>query len=235
MGRFMKPAMSLLFVLSLISCAPKKVEEEAASTTPTTDGSQTAAQLAGSGVYCGVFGGSDGSSLSGLGYTRSLTLTAGGAFSYSVYFSDATGCSSNLGPGGNNIATYSQSGTYVVGGTAGTPSTGTKITFTVTSATMTAYPSNATAQSLRDFFNSNCNMSPTFTTGTTTSTRTFTGVTCTATSAYGLGLVPASSAQLYNIGYNDGSGSFVMGSRSDIFGPGAGYFPTSYSETWLSW
>jgi hypothetical protein len=214
------------------------VEEEPATTpttTPSTDGSQTATQLAGSRSYCGTLTAGAGSALSGMGYNRSLTLNADGTYTFSVYFTDNVGCTTAQTAGGNNLATYHSAGTFVTEGTPGTPSTGSKVTFTVTSATMVAYPANVAAQNLRDWLNSGCGASPAFSSGTTTSTRTFTGLTCTGNGSYELPTPPIVGAIFKNIVYNVGNGTFTSGARESIYAPGSATYPTSYTDTWINY
>lgn len=176
------------------------------------DGSQTAAGLAGSGQNC------------------------------AIYFSDSTGCATSQTSGGNNIATYSQSGTFSVGGTAGTPSTATKITFTATTSTIVIRPKNADNTTFNsvagDFITwlNACTPTPGFST-TVTSTRTVDNLVCTDNSH----LLPGfsvSGSSYTNIGYNPGDGSFSSGARDNIWSPGTlgtSTFPSTYTETWGTW
>lgn len=225
----------LMTLLIFTSCS-KKTDGSSPSgtTTTTTDGSQTIAQLAGSGSACDTLSGV-GTALSGTGATRLLTLNTDGTYAFAIYFSDHSGCVTSQNTGGNNIATYSQSGTFALSGTAGTPTTGTKITFTVGAASMTAYPTNATSQAFRDWMNT-CTPSPAFTGGATTSSRTFTGVTCATGSPNYIFTNPANvSATALNIVYNDGSGTFQSGTRVDVWRPGTGSFPAAYFDNYLTW
>lgn len=228
--------LSLLFLSLAFSLGC--VEEEPTTTpttTPSTDGSQTATQLAGSRSYCGTLTAGAGSALSGMGYNRSLTLNAGGTYSLSIYFTDNVGCTTAQNAGGNNIASYHSSGTFVTEGAPVMPSMGTKVTFTVTSATMTAYPTNVAAQNLRDWFNSGCGASPAFTSGATTSTRTFTGLTCVGNGSYELPTPPIVGATFKNIVYSVGNGTLTSGARENVYTPGSATHPTSYTDTWINY
>lgn len=93
---------ALLSGVALTAC--QEEEKTTPATTTPTDGSQSAAQLAGDGLACSVLS-SSGTQLDGLGYTRSLTLNANGTYSYYVYFSDHVGCTTSMAAGGSNVAT----------------------------------------------------------------------------------------------------------------------------------
>lgn len=225
-------------ILLTFSACEKKAEEPAVVA---NDGSQTAAGLAGNGQKCETFSGV-GSNLTGKGYTRFLRLEASGAYYYAIYFSDNTGCATSQTAGGNNIATYSQTGTFSVGGTAGTPATATKITFTAVSSTIVARPknpdnvtNNSVAGDLITWLNS-CTPTPGFST-TATSTKSVANLVCTNPS-HSLPGFPSDGSSYTNIGYNPGDGSFSAGSRDNIWSPGTlgtSTFPGTYTETWGTW
>lgn len=233
------PILIFLSTFIFLSCA-KKAEELLDSVT-TSDGSQTAAQLAGSGIVCETFPGGSGTSLSGKVYSRFLTLQANGTYAYSVYFSDAAACANSQVTGGNNIATYIQGGTWSVGGIASSPSTATKITFTPLTIQMTVRPGtyvgNAQAGAMRDWLNT-CVPSPGFTVGAVDSTKSIDGITCgTNGGTHVFANPPFLSSTYSNIGYNPGDGTFSAGARDDIWSPGSlgTTFPGSYTETWNPW
>lgn len=227
-----KLGIALTLVCALVACEKKAEEITGNSTTP-TDGSQTAAQLAGTGVSCAVFSGA-GSALNGKGYTRSLTLNADGTYTYAIYFSDHTGCATAFASGGNNIATYYQAGIFTVGGTAGTPSTATKITFMVGSGNMIIRASDAgPGAALATWINAHCTANPGFNTSAD-STKNFEGLVCVGDGTYNFPNPPASTATAENIGYFDGT-DYKSGALTDFWSPGAGGFPSSYTETFTAW
>lgn len=227
---------TLLAVLLLTtSCAKKAVEEALTAGAPATDGSQTAAGLAGTGQVCDVLA-SSGSAMNGLGVVRYLVLGADGSYNYSIYFSNHVGCVTSANSGGNNIATYSQSGTFAVGGIATAPSTATKITFTPTSSTMTlragTYSADATEIALKAWLNGCTGGSLAY--AGADSTQSVVNSTCAATGNVSLaGTFPFTGITYSNIGYKSGS-NLDSGTRSDIWSPGAvgTTFPSSYTETW---
>lgn len=221
-----------------ISCA-KKTAEELAAEIDSGDGSQTAAGLAGSGSTCSVFAAGSGTSLTGKGYTRALTLNADGTYTYTVYFSDHTGCTIPNTAGGSNIATYYQIGTFAVSGIATSPSNATKITFTPTTQQLTVRPSSAPgtggeAAAMRDWLNG-CSPSPGFTGGAADSTKSVADIASCGTNGgtHNLGDPLFSGAVISQIGYKSGS-NLDTGARGNIWTPGAlgTTFPTSFTETW---
>jgi hypothetical protein len=225
---------SILFSMALALSACTPTATTTTTTTP-TDGSQSAAQLAGSGTFCltdTTIGGT-------LAYTRYLSLAANGTYSYAIYFSDAGSCATAQNTGGNNIATYTQGGTYAVGGTATTPSTGTKIVYTVTSASMTTrkgtYGGNATLSALVTWMNANCSPSPGFSTIADGAISVL-GNSCTVSGSFAAVTLPASSATYDNTVYRSGTSFFSGVSTSqDIWRPGGTTYPTSYTQTYLTW
>ncbi|MFZ3231892.1 MAG: hypothetical protein WA160_16920 [Pseudobdellovibrio sp.] len=226
-----------LFMALLLttSCSKKAVDAALAAATPAaSDGSQTAAGLAGSGTYCMVLTGT-GTNLDGTGATRYLSLTADGTYTYSIYFSNHVGCTTPAVSGGLNIATYTQSGTFAVGGIATSPSTATKITYTATSMIITLRPvsqADAKTDALGTWLNQ-CTVHPNFS-AVADSTHSVAGLTCTNVGgATTLPSFPLTSAAFSNIGYKSGT-NLDTGARSDIWSPGAlgTTFPSSYTETW---
>lgn len=78
----------LVALISIVNCAKKDEGVSPGAETPTADGSQTAAQLAGSGSFCAVNTTVGGS----YAYVYSLTLNADGTYNYAVYLTDAATC-----------------------------------------------------------------------------------------------------------------------------------------------
>ena len=232
--------------LLLVSCAATTDSSPAAPVAATpTDGSQNASQLAGTGQFC-TTDASLGTALGGMGTTHYFVLGADGTYTYNAYFSDHTGCQTAQNSGGNNVATYTQSGTYTVSGTAGlSPSTITNIIFTMTTSSMTVYATtNALAQDIVAWMNAGCAPSPGFT--NSTNSKSLNGNTCTGSGGLGLGtysavVLPISGGGIagspnpfYNVGYNAGS-TFPMGARQDAWRPGKTAYPASVTETYLGW
>ncbi|MES2800921.1 MAG: hypothetical protein V4654_00385 [Bdellovibrionota bacterium] len=228
-----------LLVLSLFfnfSCTKEELEEIAAGTTP-TDGSQTAAQLAGGaslgGLRCDVETTVGGTYAA----VKQLTLNANGTYTYSVFFSNSATCATAFASGGNNIATLYTAGVWAVGGTNTTPSTSTKIVFVVGSANMIIRSSTytATAQPLATWFNT-CSPNPGFNTAAD-DTQDVAGVACGTSGQYAAVTIPAANATLNNIGYNPGGGSFSLGNSTGqtVWYPGGSSFPNSYGFTLGFW
>jgi hypothetical protein len=235
----------LLSTLVFLACGadPNATPASAVVAAPTpTDGSESAAQLAGSGQFCTVDS-SLGSELGGMGNTHTLILSAGGTYTYETFFSDHTGCSTSTNSGGNDIATYSQSGTYAVAGTAGlSPAAITKIAFTMTSATMYVYAAgNTTAQAMATWMNGSCSPSPGFSLSAT-SGASLNGNTCVGSGSFNAVVLPISGGGIsgspnpfYNVGYNSVSTSLNMGARQDAWRPGGTTYPGSVTEAYLLW
>jgi len=224
-------ALFILTALNFLSCA-KSADSTTTTSTP-TDGSQSAAQLAGTGTFCAT-----DSTIGGTyAYTHSLTLNSNGTYTYTLYFSDATSCATGQNTGGNNFATYSQSGSYVVGGSTGTPSTGTKITFTVTSGALTIRPGsyNETAtQNLITWINS-CSGTLSFSTSVD-QTKSVNANSCSGSGSYTAVTIPANGDTFTNTVYNGGTILYAgVASGQDVWRPGGASYPNSYTQQYLSW
>ncbi len=228
-----------LLVLSLflnMSCTKEELAAIADGTTP-TDGSQTAAQLAGSGQYCELVSGTGAGGPYAV--TKSLTLNADNTFAYTVYFTDQTACSTTQNAGGENITSLFVTGLWTVGGTNTTPSTGTKILFTVGATNVTVYagagPAQANAIDMASFLNT-CSSIPAFSTNSTSS-RTLTGDTCTGGGGFTAVTLPALNDVLNNTAYNNGTTNFQIGlsTAEDVWRPGGSNFPTAYTNTYYYW
>ena len=225
----------VVLVLSTLNCAKKEdgVSPGTEADVPTTDGSQTIAQLAGSGSFCTV----DTSVGGTYAHVYSFTLVADGSYSYSVYMTDAASCATAQNSAGNNYATYSQHGTFVVQGTAGTPTTGTKVTFTVVSATMTVRSGTygTVAQDLATWMNSQCSPNPAFST-VSDQTKSFLTHSCNGSGAYTAYVFPAAGDTFTNTVYNSGTVLEAgLSSGQDLWRPGGSTYPSSYSVSFLGW
>lgn len=212
-------------------------EETPAASTPATtpsDGSQSASELAGYFQKCFIFSGS-GTALNGKAYVLNYSVTSGGAYSYNLFFSDSTSCATAMNSGGNNIATYTNEGTFSVKGTNTLPATSaTKVEFTQTVSQLVVRPTYAEGATLRDFLNTCTGLSSTFTGGATASTRSMSGVTCPWDATFNLVNPPTLNVVKYQTWYNDGT-SLNAGARTDLWGPAAGSYATSYSETFTKY
>ena len=232
---------SMLFVSSLLFACAKKDSgtsptTDTTTTTPPTDGSQSVAQLAGTGTFCNT----DSTIGGAYAYTHSLTLNADGTYGYSIYFSDAASCATAQNTGGNNYATYTQAGTFTVGGTATTPSTGTKITFTVGSASLIirSLTYGAIPQNLANWMSTggHCAPNPGFS-ASADQTKSVQGNTCVGAGSYSAVVLPAVGDTFNNVVYSPGTSMLNAGvsSGQDTWRPGGSSFPTSYTQSYLSW
>lgn len=234
----MKTLKTLLVVSLLLtaSCTKEELEAIADGTTP-TDGSQTAAQLAGGaslgGLHC------DEETTVGGTYAalKQLTLNANGTYTYSVFFSDAATCATASATGGNNIATLYTAGAWTVAGSNTTPNTSTKIIFVVGSANMIirAGTYGATGTPLANWLNS-CTPSPAFN-NAADNTKSVVGISCGVSGQYAAVDMPDVNDTLNNIGYNPGGGTFSLGNSAGqtIWAPGGTSFPNSYGFTLTYW
>lgn len=228
--------LKILLVASVLfnfSCLEKKAEE-VASLVPTvpSDGSQTVAQIAGSGQYCEAIPGFQGANRA---ISRSLTLNADNTFSYVVYFSDRTTCSTGQTAGGSNTATVAVAGAWTVGGTNTTPSTGTKIAFVVGSTNMWIYADHPEGSALASWINTNCSGTLNYNTSAYSS-RTLNGNTCTGNGTFDATTFPAVNEALSNTAFFDGSSLQIgLSTSEDVWRPGGSSFPTAYSRTYLYW
>lgn len=221
-------------LITTLACTKKK-EDEASTTADAvpTDGSSSVSQLAGSGVFC-----TTDTTLGGTyAVTHYLSIASAGTYNYSAYYSDATSCSTSSASGGNNYATYSQSGTFAVGGTNTTPATSTtKVTFTMTSASMTVRAtSNSNAQNLATWMNGSCTPSPAFSTNSD-GAKTLNGNVCTSSGGYAAVTLPSVGTVYQNV--LNVSGSTMNAGQSTgqiIWTPGGTSYPTSYTENYLLW
>lgn len=223
----------MVFLLSAVNCAKKEEGVSPGAAEPTVDGSQTAVQLAGSGSFCAVNTTVGGS----YAYVYSLTLNADGTYNYAVYLTDAATCATAQNSAGNNYATYSQSGTYVVQGTAGTPTTGTKVTFTFGSALMTVRSATygTIPQNLATWLNGQCTPNPAFST-VADQTKTLQGNSCNGSGGYtGYDFSDAGDT-FTNTVYNSGN-VLQAGASSgqDLWRVGGSTYPSSYTFTFLGW
>ncbi len=229
--------LSLLFTMLTTSSCAKKEDGVSpgsdADTTPTTDGSQTATQLSGSGSFCTV-----NTTVGGTyAYVHSFSMVADGTYTYSVYLTDAATCATAQNSAGNNYATYTQTGTFVVQGTAGTPSTGTKVALTVVDAYLTVRSATygAVAQNLATWLNAQCMPNPAFST-VSDQTKTFLTHSCNGSGAYAAYVFPAIGDTFTNAVYNTGTTlESGISSGQDLWKPGGSSYPASYTETYLGW
>jgi hypothetical protein len=219
-----------IMCLLLSACGGGTNSDSATPATTPTDGSQSAAQLAGSGQICSVQG-SVGTVFTGKGVTRVLTLGSSGTYTYNVYFTDNVGCSTAQNAGGNNIATLSQSGTFTLSGIANPPGSATKVTFTSSTNTLTVY-SGSDAGSFATWLNG-CTPNPGFNTGGT-STHSVSGLTCTNNASYALANPPTNTLSTKTILGLSGT-TMNSGPRTDVWSPGQVAFPAAFTETYLSW
>jgi hypothetical protein len=222
-----------LVLLLSISCTKKATDATATPTptptpTPVSDGSQTASGLAGTFYLCNT----DSSFLStSYAYLHILTLSASGTYSYSLRFSDATSCANSYATGGSELAVYSQAGTFTTGGTAGTPSTGTKVTFTVTSSSLGTrggtYNGNAIEQNLITFFNT-CTPAQSVSTSVDQTKLSIGAASC------GGMVFPANGDTFTNVIYNDGNSLWAgVSSGQNLLRTGGSTYPSSYTQTYI--
>ncbi|MBC7754641.1 MAG: hypothetical protein H7Z71_10415 [Moraxellaceae bacterium] len=242
----MKKIILVFLLAGLISCAPKKDEAvEVVPITPAADGSQTMAQLAGYGGYCEQ----ENSIVTNMATARYLTINANGTYVYDVRFSNNFGaCAAPQATGGNEIGVYTQNGTIAIVGPAGISMTGTKVTFTPTTATLLLRSAtynqdvtNAIGNSLKTLPPGNCANGITFTNGQANTTFTVFGVACSSGATVGTVTAnartwPDGGTAFQNVIYNAG-GVLQIGvsSSQDVLRPGGTTYPTSYSKTYLGW
>ncbi len=192
------------------------------------------AQLAGDGYKCeNISGGTMGTDLDGTSYVRSLGLNASGGYTYSVLFFSGPCSGNGINGTGDNYMTYSQGGTYTVDGAATGVANATKVSFTITSASLTVRPTYTLGGTVRSYADTRC--SPLDFDDNAVSTRTVNNVSCVVTPSMSLGSFPQYGAGIYNIVSNPGNTTLSIGSRMTQWYPGMGGYPTSYSETYLTW
>jgi hypothetical protein len=201
-----------------------------------TDGSQTKAQLAGYGRKCEVLTSAAGSALNGKALVRYIELSADGTYYSAVNITLANDtCSYGSATNGAGSAMqYSVRGTWSVGGTAGTPSNGTKITLTPTSQPyLTTYnlASGNAAEAITNWARTTCNVPGMSASGGTT---TFQPTLCNEGSSdpVKLGTPPSLGQAQYNIIFKNGSGDYQMGATQGYWSANAGMYPTSFTDTW---
>ncbi len=233
--KILKPLLVLSLFLNM-SCTKEELAAIAEGATP-TDGSQSAAQLAG-GASLGGLRCDDETTVGGTyAALKQLTLNANGTYTYNVFFSNSATCATTFATGGNNIATLYTAGVWTVAGTNTTPSTSTKIVFVVGSANMIVRSATyaATAQPLADWLNS-CTPSPAFN-NAADETKSVAGISCGGSGQYAAVDIPDVNDVLNNIGYNPGGGSFSLGNSAGqtVWFPGGTTFPSSYGFTLTYW
>lgn len=227
---------ALLLMLTAAFACKKKEEETTTETpvdsTPAADGTQTMAALAGDGQYCEVT-----TSLGGtFAITRYLSMTSSGTYSYSLYLSDSTSCATTQNAGGNNYATYTQSGTFTLNGAANISGSGTKITFVPTAQSMIIRTGTYTTRgaALATWMNT-CSYSPGYST-TANDTKTLNQHVCTASNNFSAVDFAVNSASYTNVVYKNGT-TLQMGTPSSFspWTPAGTSVPTSFSNTYLGW
>lgn len=230
--KILKPLLVLSLFLNM-SCTKEELAAIAAGATP-TDGSQSAAQLAGQGQYCSVVSGIGGS----YAVLKTLTLLADNTFTYYVHITDAGSCFSNEIAGGNNSSTFYMAGAWTVAGTNTTPSTATKVIMTVGSSNLIVYAlaggGQPEAAAMANFLNT-CTPNPAYS-NNTDNTKTLNGNSCGVNGLYAGVTFPTVGDTLNTIAYNDGSTLQVgLSTGEDLWRPGGTTFPSSYSNTFYSW
>lgn len=230
-------------IFIIFSCAKKDPLGATAIVASAPDGSQSMSQLAGMGTFCSVES-SLGTALGDKGAIKSLLLNANGTYTYAVYYSDHVGCATAQASGGNNVATYTQSGTFAVSGAAATTSPiGTNVIYTVVSTSLTIHATTSAAQALANWMNGNLgggsgcsNMGGSFSGSTNSALSMDNGVNCVGTmdGAYSGVTFPAPGDVFKNINLNTGS-VLESSARAGSWRPGTSSFGTSYSEGYLSW
>lgn len=225
-----------ILLLDSFGCAKKEPDETKTlpSVATPSDGSQSAAELAGYGYTCALFDSSAGSTLNGKAYDRYIKLYADGTYDYSFHITNATACAFGHPDGtGYNVvaAQLNVSGTFTVGGTNGIPTTATKVALTPTSQRLTLYNpgSNSTALDIASWANANCNtFDATFSTSATSGANITAG-NCTTNSSVFLGTPPIVTTGT-NIFYR--TTNFQTGTPLSIWSPDAGSYPSAYTTTW---
>ena len=227
-------ASSCLTLAALSACGGGAQSDPSTTTPVISDGSQSAAQLAGYGYTCALFTSGAGTTLNGKAFDRYISLAADGTYTYSFHITNGTACTAGhpSGTGYNVVAAQlNVSGTYVVGGTNTTPSTATKVTLTPTSQRLTIYnpASNATALDIANWANGYCNTFDAGFSTTATSGANIQSGNCTAATTVFLGTPPVITAGK-NIFYR--TTNFQTGTPTSMWSPDAGSFPTAYTTTW---
>jgi len=227
---------SALFTFS--ACGGGASDSTDASTTPAattpTDGSQSAADLAGYGYHCTDISSTYGSTLNGGSLESYIQLNSNGTWFMQTHFYTGS-CSYNHGTG-TDLTQMSVSGTYTVGGTNTTPSTSTKITFRPTSQSMQIWnpQSNSKALAIANWAN-HCSgwTGSTFSTSASSTVNNFLPVSCAAYGNVDLGTPTSINVDEYNIGYRASSSSFQTGTlTAPAWSISAGSFVSSYGFTW---
>lgn len=206
-----------LAVLALAGC---EMGNSSDSSSDGSGGGTVASSLSGTGYYCGTWTSSAGTALNGKGYTMGITLSANGGYSYIVMFNDnSNGCATSQISGGNDAATYQESGTWSVGGASSSVANGYNVTFTATSRMMTVYPGQSSA--FATYAHGSCTGVATAFSTSSTMTQDVSAMNCAGTSAYSIGgLSSLSSSYQQVIKLDTASQTLSLGTAASVYTPG---------------